>query len=160
MVGNAVIWFLVIAAACHGSILPRLPPAADEREGHPDNGAGGAAGPWRKPGYVRMPVSRQKFNGTGREPGGGHTPPPPPPPPPVSGHPKHDLPHQYTPADQQRDSIPPKRAAKLSPSKRDSAALETQPLAPRRGTNSRRWGWSSLEELGGIAYIIQCGPSL
>jgi hypothetical protein len=158
MVGNAVLWFLVLVAACQGSILPRLPPAADERKGHPDNGVGGAAGPWRKPGYVRMPVSRQKFNGTGKEPGQKHTPPPRPPP--ASGQPQHDPPHQHTPAEQQRDSIRPTTATKLSPIKRDSLALEAQPLAPRQGTNSRRWGWSSLEELGGIAYIIQRGQSL
>ncbi|EAQ90236.1 hypothetical protein CHGG_02171 [Chaetomium globosum CBS 148.51] len=150
MVGNSFLWFLVLISTCHGSILPRLPPAADEQEVHPNNGVGGGAGPWRKPGYVRMPVSRQKFNGTGKGPGGIHTPPPP-----ISEHPQHGPPHQHPPADQQRDSTRPATTTKLPPIKRDPLALQAQPVAPHQGTNSRRWGWSSLEELGGIAYIIQ-----
>ncbi|KAH6845822.1 aspartic peptidase domain-containing protein [Chaetomium sp. MPI-CAGE-AT-0009] len=143
MVGNAVLWFLVLVAACHGSIIPRLPPPADERGGHLGNGAGGGPGPLRKPGYVRMPVSRHKLNGTDAGPGGRHSPSPPPP-------------HQHTtPADQQRHFARPRTATNPSPVRRDLSALDTQPLVPRQGTNSRRWGWSSLEELGGIAYIIQ-----
>ncbi|KAK4154513.1 aspartic peptidase domain-containing protein [Chaetomidium leptoderma] len=131
MLGNAAPWILLLVAACRGVALPSLPPPA-----------GGGVGPLRKPGYVRMPVSRHQFKGKGKGKGKGyrgwHWSPPPgspgSPPPPTS------LTTVITESTPTQTSLVPATA---------------QPLAPRQYQNDQRWGWSSLEELGGIAYIIQ-----
>lgn len=41
------------------------------------------------------------------------------------------------------------------PAAQDSSSATAPSLAPRR-SSARGWGWSSLEELGGTVYIIEC----
>jgi hypothetical protein len=50
---------------------------------------------------------------------------------------------------------PPRSPHDFGPSSKTTTA---QSVAQREYQNDRRWGWSALEELGGIAYIMQCVP--
>jgi hypothetical protein len=123
MLGDATPWLPLVIAACHAAVLPGNPPSTGNSARWPKAGGGDGVGPLRKPGYVRMPVSRHHFNGTKRSTGGG------------------------------RHSSP-----RLHGSGASSEPTTAQSLAQRQYQNGRRWGWSALEELGGIAYIMQCVP--
>jgi hypothetical protein len=120
MLRDATPWLLLVIAACHAAVLPGNPPSTGNSTRWPKVGGGDGVGPLRKPGYVRMPVSRHHFNGTKRSPGDRHSPP------------------------------------RLHGSETSSEPTTARSLAQRQYQNGRRWGWSALEELGGIAYIMQC----
>ncbi|KAK0705788.1 aspartic peptidase domain-containing protein [Apiosordaria backusii] len=129
-------------ALSHGAFLPK-----------PDNGlpvgeVGKGGGKRTKdPGYVRMPVSRQKFKGKGKSERGWHWGLPP------------DLDDKPPAVQPGRPFEPTSRPSHSTPSATQPTSLSatpaTQPPSIHRRAADRRWGWSSLEELGGIAYIIQ-----
>jgi len=156
------------AASCYGATLPDLglpgtgkvetpgPEARDEQR---------ARAP-RKPGYVRMPVSRQVFNGTGRWPWGWHwSAPMGIPPGPwahIPGHAPPLIPTKPTaaePATKVTKSGKSTATKSLSSSSIASAIHSPEPeyhtIRPRSHAD-RQWGWAHLEDLGGIAYILQC----
>ncbi|KAK3385561.1 aspartic peptidase domain-containing protein [Podospora didyma] len=242
MLANAVTCILLSAAACcSGALIPDSPPVprannqAPAAAVHPAAEAGliGPAGPPRKPGYVRMPVSRHVFNGTGKwrwgwhwspppgapggpqwpgGPGGGGFPGPgpgqgtggprpwqstqygsrpfyqptgspfqptipgwppaqqsgagggpqwssnfptpsgfPQPNPSVSGRPPYLAPTMAS-SFSTVTRIPPPAQQSTQPT---SLAATAQLAIARRATSDRRWGWQHLEDLGGIAYILQ-----
>ena len=196
MLGDAVIWILPLVASCHGAVLSGHARPARDNAAWPDVGAGGSVGPLAKSGYVRMPVSRHKFNGTRGSRRGWHWSSPPgvqgfPPPPPcswassslqnttstnpqtVSVRPtlQPELPGQSTapwpsfPTPSFSVSAGPTSSAfnssnlttvtRPGPTASSSVSTTARSLALRGSQADRRWGWSSLEELGGIAYIIE-----
>ncbi|KAK0672186.1 aspartic peptidase domain-containing protein [Cercophora samala] len=122
-------------AVSQGASLPS--PSNDHPLDNRDRGGGKHT---REPGYVRMPVSRQKFKSKGKSKRGWHWGPPADPhnePPPAL---QPNRPFQPTHSTSTLLSVTP--------------TLYESPTLHRRAAD-RRWGWSNLEELGGIAYIIQ-----
>ncbi|KAK0712433.1 aspartic peptidase domain-containing protein, partial [Lasiosphaeria miniovina] len=103
----------------------------------------------KKPGYVRLPVSRHYFNGSSGWKWGWHWSPPP-------GFP-FPLPSYYP------GRPPPSSLSTVTrpPSSTVAQATRLTPPSPtaftirRRDQTDRRWGWQHLEDLGGIAYILQ-----
>ena len=204
MLGDAFLWILTLVASCHGTVLPDSPQTASDSAVSPNaitGGGGGGSAPLRNPGYVRMPVSRHKYNGTGKSRKGWHWSPPPgcqgfPPSPPrawpsspfqntastgqqpASGRPTlkpgfsgpPTLSRPLFPTPSFSTSARPSSSApilstlttvtKPAPTASSSAPPTALSLLPRQYQNDRRWGWSSLDELGGIAYIIQRESSL
>ncbi|KAK4161711.1 Candidapepsin-1 [Cladorrhinum sp. PSN259] len=152
------------------------------------------------PGYLRYPVARHRFNGTGRWKWGWHWSPPPAFPP--GSRPwQTESPFQPTTPGGggvgERPPIPssrtwtrsswptilptssvtafpqpswggatisslstltrpsPTQSTSLSPTQDPEAGGGGGGVPVHRRATDRRWGWTSLEELGGIAYIIQ-----
>ncbi len=195
MLGDAVLWILPLIASCHGVAVSNHPRVAADGAVFPDAEATGTAEGLRKPGYVRMPVSRHQFNGTGRSHKGWHWSSPPgtqgfPPPPlcvwsstdtastdqqtasvrptPQPGSTEQSTtPWPSLPATSPTISLGPLSLVSASslytlatiarPGPTGSASTsEVAPyLAPREFQADRRWGWSSLDELGGIAYVME-----
>jgi hypothetical protein len=195
MLGNAAIWILPLIASCHGAALSSAPRLAVAGAIGPDSEAVGNAGPLRQPGYVRMPVARHKFNGTGKSHKGWHWSSPPgtqgfPPPPPCVWSSSSAL--NTTATGQQTASVRPTllgstgqstipwssfptpsfsisastsslalglstltTVGRVEPTASATAAGMEPYLAPRALQADRRWGWSSLDELGGIAYVME-----
>ncbi|AEO68532.1 uncharacterized protein THITE_117234 [Thermothielavioides terrestris NRRL 8126] len=138
MLAHAVFGGLLLAVACHSAGLPA-------------SSSGGGKGPARNPGYVRMPVARHQFNGTGKSSRGWHWSSPPgatgfPPPPQPSRRPWSTFQPGASSTQPASSGHPPGPSPSV-PSHRPRRDAQVQ------ATN--RWGWSSLEELGGIAYTIQ-----
>jgi len=210
MLIKSALSILLSAATCRGAVLTpeeELPGAEKE----PLIGPRSPRGEWtweaRKPGYVRMPVSRHVFNGTDKWKWGWHWSPGPGAPsgpwgwppsgplpgPPVSipgqspnpwpsslpAWPSYSLPSGYpggpggypfptgpnypggwpgfpyptgtsfTTSTRQGVSTPVAQSIPSSVSTPTKAALRS------RATSDRRWGWQHLEDMGGIAYILQ-----
>jgi hypothetical protein len=100
-----------------------------------------------------MPVARHQFNGTGKSSRGWHWSSPPgatgfPPPPQPSRRPWSTFQPGASSTQPASSGHPPGPSPSV-PSHRPRRDAQVQ------ATN--RWGWSSLEELGGIAYTIQRG---
>ncbi|KAK0724356.1 aspartic peptidase domain-containing protein [Lasiosphaeris hirsuta] len=103
----------------------------------------------KRPGYVRLPVSRHVFNGTGKWQWGWHWSPPP-------GFPSG--PGQWGGPGRPGMPGPPGSGSTATQQSKQSilsATAVSQPSIRPRAEADRRWGWSYLEELGGIAYILQ-----
>ncbi|KAK3689153.1 aspartic peptidase domain-containing protein, partial [Podospora appendiculata] len=152
MRANIALCVLLSATSCHGAIKPPDPPS------NTASGAGTQGGEARKPGYVRLPVSRHVFNGTGRWPGGWHwTPPSGGPSGPGGGGPRPSpRPSQSGyPWSSGRPPFPQPSTSSLSSTVTKASPTSTQPGSSRRAQADRRWGWEHLEDLGGIAYILQ-----
>ena len=143
MLGVLIIWVSLVFSTCHAAILPTHGPQGGESRGQFDTDGASETNALGTPGFVRMPISRQIFNGTDRWPWGWHRGRPPgyrdfPP-----GRPWHGSPLRPTPSS--GEQTPP------------ASTAAREDLAPRQTQNPNRWGSSHLDELGGIAYIIECG---
>lgn len=187
MLIKAALSILLSAAACRSAVLIReeeLPGAEKE----PLIGPCGPRGEWswdaRKPGYVRMPVSRHVFNGTDRWKWGWHWSPGPggpsgpwgwPPSGPLPGSPV-STPGQ-SPNPWPSYSAPPgypggwpgfpyPTGTSLTTSTRQggstppgqstpsSASAPTKAILGPRATPDGGWGWQPLEDMG-VAYILE-----
>lgn len=176
MLRGAFTCILLSAAACHGAVLPNSDPPTNGNVRLAEAGNRGQVGARENTGYVRMPVSRHKFNGTGRWPWGWHWSPPPgfPGPWPWPGSPSpfrptgaHSRPTLQPGFPTPSINVPNRppflvptvsslsTVTKTTSTQSTVLAATPQPPARRQAQTHRRWGWSSLEELGGIAYIIQ-----
>ncbi|KAK3997748.1 Candidapepsin-1 [Cladorrhinum sp. PSN332] len=188
MLANAILSFLFCLAVCHGAAVHNRDDT-DPASGNGSDGDGRLGKRQRPPGYLRYPVSRHKFNGTGKWKWGWHWSPPPGFPQgtrpwqsespfrPTSPGGRPPIPSQWSWARPSWPTIlptssltaptrPPWAGATISslstltrPSPTQSTSLsptEEPAVVPvHRRTTDRRWGWASLEELGGIVYIIQ-----
>ncbi|GAB1318287.1 Aspartic peptidase domain-containing protein [Madurella fahalii] len=193
MLHDAFLCILLFVAVCHGAVLPNTHPPINSSARLAEVGNGDQVGARGNTRYVRMPISRHKFNGTGRWPWGWHWSPPPGFPGPwpwpgssspfqptgtrsqqtprtwptiqpgFPGQPSPPWPSFPTPSINVPNR-PPFFAPTASSLSTVTKAMSTQsttlsatpqPPARRQAQTHRRWGWSSLEELGGIAYIIQ-----
>ncbi|VBB80614.1 Putative protein of unknown function [Podospora comata] len=142
MLLHFAIYTTLFLTVSHGASLPNL-----SNEHSLDDGDKGGGKRTRDPGYVRMPVSRQKFKSKGKSKRGWHWGPPTDPhndPPAL----KSNQPFQPTHASS--STRPPPTLTRIT----RSPPTQQSPTLHRRAAD-RRWGWSNLEELGGIAYIIQ-----
>ncbi|KAK4182218.1 aspartic peptidase domain-containing protein [Podospora australis] len=146
----------------HGIALPDTEPNFDDLSVWPalDNtGRGGRYGGrdrgdgrrTKDPGYVRMPVSRHRFNGTGRWKWGWHWSPPPG----FPQGPRPWIPSQPTTGSEQQPTTTSRSRPTRMPWFSESTNSTAASITLHRRTTDKRWGWTSLEELGGIAYIIQ-----
>ncbi|KAM7214966.1 hypothetical protein V8F06_009643 [Rhypophila decipiens] len=120
---------------------PKAEEASEPRLIGPRNARGEWSWEAKKPGYVRMPVSRHIFNGTGKWPWGWHYGPPP-------GYPGY-------PGSPWGQGATRTSAASQTTDSSLSTTLVKDAVRPRATGSDRRWGWQHLEELGGIAYILQ-----
>ncbi|KAK3312756.1 aspartic peptidase domain-containing protein [Apodospora peruviana] len=151
----ATIGALVLSTTttCRSATIPDELPEPPTAEPPPQIGPRGPKGDWtweaRKPGYVRMPVSRHVFNGTGRWPWGWHWQPPPGAPNGWPGYPNPSATY-FSTATRSSSSL----LAVQSTSSSLSTTV-TQPSVRPRANSDRRWGWQHLEDMGGIAYILQ-----
>ncbi|KAM7187729.1 Candidapepsin-1 [Naviculisporaceae sp. PSN 640] len=133
--------------------LPKTQPQTTEEAEEPLIGPRNSRGEYsweaKRPGYVRMPVARHIFNGTGKWPWGWHWGPPP-------GYPGGGYPGSpWGPGDgasteTQTVTTTSALSTILPPTESKAPALRA-----RANGSDRRWGWQHLEELGGIAYILQ-----
>ncbi|KAK0625072.1 aspartic peptidase domain-containing protein [Bombardia bombarda] len=142
MLANVAFGILLYAAACRSALVSGND--IEELEIQPQSATKKNYGPdpdLRRPGYVRLPVSRHVFNGTGKWQGGWHWSPPP-------GVPPGPGPWRTS----TRSSTTSQTATiKLSASSSTPTGSQIQP----RTQTDKRWGWQHLEDLGGIAYILQ-----
>ena len=178
--------FLVIATTqlCAGSLIPgdgSSPPGTvgvTRQQSWEEDRTSGV----QRPGYVRLPVKRHMFNGTGSWPWGFHwSPPPYMPPPPMwpsgPGSPGATPPPWPTgpmgpPGPGWPSGIPspppgwptgpmfppPPRTSQPGSPVQSAAPTYSQP--PPRNPITKRWGWEHLADLGGIAYVIERGSYL
>jgi hypothetical protein len=132
MLRHALLWILPLVATCHGAAL--------SNSGQPTalNAAAGPEG-LQHPGYVRMPLSRHKLNGTEARRRGCNRPGPP--------------------RTQDSRPLPPwcAAASQTEPTQAAPGSATLNNLVPRQTPGTYRWGWSHLTELtGGILYAMPC----
>ncbi|KAK4178987.1 aspartic peptidase domain-containing protein [Triangularia setosa] len=148
MLLRIAIYVTFFLAVSHGATLPYHDNAHSVEDGDKSGGKR-----TKDPGYVRMPVSRQKFKSKGKSKRGWHWGLPPDPddiPPALEPKRPFQPTHSTSPTRPPQTPWPSATQSTLL-----SATSTAQPPTVHRRAAERRWGWSSLEELGGIAYIIQ-----
>ncbi|KAK0648347.1 aspartic peptidase domain-containing protein [Cercophora newfieldiana] len=123
-----------------------LPPNPRDRVFRPDEALSGRAEAARRPGYVRMPVSRHLFNGTGKWSWGWHWGGGPGP-----GGPKGSSGGRPGGSSSSAGAAPTVPAVGI----REAVPGTEVGKGMELSAEDRRWGWSYLTDIGGIAYIIE-----
>ncbi|KAH8885347.1 acid protease [Thozetella sp. PMI_491] len=144
-------WILLLAATqiCSGGLIPEdgvLGRNAGNEAQHESQGQGNANTPPRA-GYVRLPVKRHLFNGTGAWPWGWHWSPPP-----------YMIPPMWPPSPSMPGQGPPSTWPRTTSYPGGSPSQSAPPAyssSPTKKPINRRWGWEHLGDLGGIAYVIE-----